>query len=217
MRPDEQLLSRLSALGLKGVTRMVTHTNRTVMLTLKDGVLRIHRGYAYAPDRVLMAIVRFLKPYTRRSTRKAMEQVFLGFPVDEFVPSSVGRRPDRPRPGDHAALCRLTRLHESLNTRYFDGRLGMVPVRLSGRMRRRLGELTLDRREGRPTEIAINRRHLKAHGWAEVEHTLLHEMIHQWQAETGRTVDHGTAFRRKAREVGVEPRAMREIDGRIPA
>ena len=79
-------------------------------------------------------------------------------------------------------------------------------------MRSRLGELALDARDGQPKEIAISRRHVRTHGWDEVGHTMLHEMIHQWQAETGRAVDHGREFRRKARQVGVEPRARREMD-----
>jgi hypothetical protein len=40
---------------------------------------------------------------------------------------------------------------------------------------------------------------------------LLHEMIHQWQAESGLAVDHGPAFRKKARVLGIAPRAMRDI------
>ncbi len=32
---------------------------------------------------------------------------------------------------------------------------------------------------------------------------MLHEMVHQWQAETGLRIDHGRTFRQKAREVGV--------------
>ena len=59
-------------------------------------------------------------------------------------------------------------------------------------------------------EIAVSRRHLR-HGWAEVEATLLHEMVHQWQAETGRPVDHGPGFRRKAEAVGVVGRARRKV------
>ena len=38
-------------------------------------------------------------------------------------------------------------------------------------------------------------------------------MVHQWQDETGRPIDHGRAFRAKAREVGIAagraPRAGR--------
>jgi hypothetical protein len=78
-------------------------------------------------------------------------------------------------------------------------------------MRTRLGELSVDLRTGRPIEIAISRRHLARHPWAEVEHTLLHEMVHQWQAESGLPVDHLGGFRRKAREVGILPQAKRPI------
>ena len=42
-------------------------------------------------------------------------------------------------------------------------------------------------------------------------HTLLHEMVHQWQHETGRPVDHGTEFRAKCREVGITPAARRDV------
>ena len=77
-------------------------------------------------------------------------------------------------------------------------------------MRSRLGELALDARSGRTLEIAMSRAHLR-HGWAEVERTVLHEMVHQWQAESGLPVDHGTRFRRKAREVGIEPTARRDL------
>jgi predicted SprT family Zn-dependent metalloprotease len=81
-------------------------------------------------------------------------------------------------------------------------------------MRTRLGELSVDLSTGRPLEIAISRRHIARHPWAEVEHTLLHEMVHQWQAETGRSVDHGTSFRRMARQVGALPGAKRTL--RLP-
>jgi hypothetical protein len=108
-------------------------------------------------------------------------------------------------------LQRLTELHQRLNQQHFGGGLGALPIRLSGRMRTRLGELTVDLRTGQPTEIAISRRHILRHPWVEVEHTLLHEMVHQWQAETGLAVDHGRGFRRKAREVGVEPQARRRL------
>ena len=57
---EDRLPQRLAALGLRQIERVVTHTNRTVMLSLNKNVLRVHRGYAFAPDRVLRAIVRFL-------------------------------------------------------------------------------------------------------------------------------------------------------------
>ena len=61
-----------------------------------------------------------------------------------------------------------------------------------------------------PAEIAISRRHLRRHGWQEALHTLLHEMVHQWQDETGQPIDHSSVFRRKAREVGVVAGATRK-------
>jgi hypothetical protein len=45
---------------------------------------------------------------------------------------------------------------------------------------------------------------------------LLHEMVHQWQAESGLRIDHGRTFRQKAREVGVMPAAKRTIN-RLPS
>ena len=82
-------------------------------------------------------------------------------------------------------------------------------------MRTRLGELAVELRSGRPLEIAISRRHLARHEWSEVEHTMVLEMVHQWQAETGLRVDHGPTFRQKAREVGVLPAARRSVQRRV--
>jgi hypothetical protein len=36
-------------------------------------------------------------------------------------------------------------------------------------------------------------------------------MVHQWQAETGQSVDHGPGFRAKACEVGVLPASKRRL------
>lgn len=208
--PEELLDRRLRALGLRGIRAVRTHTNRTVMLSIgRDRVLRIHQGYATAPDRVLRAIMRFLQPHRTRAERKAAEREFLAWPVETFVEKSGGRRPDRPRPGDLLTLNRLATLHDTLNRRYFDGRLSAIPFRLSARMRTRLGEVSVDTPSGRALEIALSREHLSEHAWHEVEETVLHEMVHQWQAENGFPVDHGPVFRRKAEEVGVEPSARR--------
>ncbi|MBA3318071.1 MAG: SprT-like domain-containing protein [Gemmatimonadales bacterium] len=208
--PAEFLL-RLALLGLRSCTRVETHTNRTVMVSLSArGVLRLHRGYTFAPDAVLRAIVRFLDPRLPREQRRAAECEFLVFPVEDHAPPPPGSgRRDRPRPGDLRVLHRLYGAHERFNREHFEGLLGSVPIRLSGRMRTRLGELSVDMVTGRALEIAISRRHIARHLWTEVEHTLLHEMVHQWQAETGSPVDHDVAFRRKAAQVGVLPSARR--------
>jgi hypothetical protein len=108
-------------------------------------------------------------------------------------------------------LRRLKDLHLALNRLHFGGQLGEIPIRLSSRMKSRLGELAVDTKTRRPTEIGISRRHIRRHDWSEVEHTLLHEMVHQWQAESGMDVDHGSSFREKARAVGVIPAAKRKV------
>jgi hypothetical protein len=209
----EQLPDRLRRLGLSNVERICTHTNRTVMVSLSARrVLRLHRGYAWAPDRVLRAIVQFLDSRLPRALRRLAEREFLAFPVEQHAPGPPrAPRRERPRPGDLLLLHRLGQAHERLNAALFGGALGGLPIRLSGRMRTRLGELSVDLRTGRPLEIAISRRHIARHPWPEVEHTLLHEMVHQWQAESGLRVDHGPTFRRKAIEVGVLPAAKRDV------
>ena len=211
---EECLPERLTTLGLREIDRVVIHTNRTVMLSFSKRVLRIHRGYAFASDRVLKAIVRFLNPRVPRALRRAAELEFLAFPVEEHAPTRP--RPcshERARPGDLVLLHRLTELHQRLNAEHFGAALGEIPIRLSNRMRIRLGELAVEIRSGKPLEITISRRHLARHPWLEIEHTMLHEMVHQWQAETGLRIDHGRTFRQKAREVGVMPAAKRTVSG----
>jgi hypothetical protein len=213
----EDLSARLYLLGLHGVSRVVTHTNRSVMVSIgKRRVLRIHAGYAYASDSVLRAIIRFLDPRLPRGARRAAERELLAFPVEEYAAAGPPRlRQERPRPGDLLLLHRLTQAFDRFNREHFAGNLSTLPIRLSGRMRTRLGELSVDLRTGRPIEIAISRRHITRHRWSEVEQTLLHEMVHQWQAESGLPVDHGPLFREKARQVGVVPGAKRtpELSG----
>ena len=210
---EDCLPERLVALGLKNVERVVTHANQTVMLSLSRRVLRIHRGYAFAPDGVLKAVVRFLNPRVPRSLRRVAEREFLAFPVQAYAPSAAKpRKPEAARPGDVRLLHRLETLHRELNQRHFGGQLSEIPIRLSSRMKRRLGELSVDGRTGQAAEIALSRRHIDRHPWAEVEHTMLHEMVHQWQAENGFPVDHRAHFRRKAQEVGVLPQAQRQVD-----
>jgi hypothetical protein len=79
-------------------------------------------------------------------------------------------------------------------------------------MRTRLGHYTAASPvTGDVAEIVISRDHVRRHGWEEALHTLLHEMVHQWQDEGGHAIDHGPTFRRKAREVGITPSARRHV------
>jgi hypothetical protein len=174
--------------------------------------LRLHAGYAAAPDDVLEAIVRYLRPRLPRADRAAARRRFMAFPVERHAPSRPARaRAPRPiAPEDQPLVDRLTHLHELLNTKHFAGALATIPIRVSDRMRSRLGELRAARGDA-PPEIVIARRHIRRHGWDAALDTLLHEMVHQWQAEEGYPIDHGRAFRQKARAVGIEPRAVADL------
>lgn len=213
--PEEVLLARrLELLGLSRPRALRVTDNRSVMVSLSPrGVLSIHRGYARAPDRVLRAVVRFLAPGTTRAMRRAAEHEILSFrpEVHAAGPPRRRRSADRPRAGDAEKGEQLGQLFALYNRRHFGGALPAVPIRISGRMRTRLAQLCLRHRTGEPYEITMSRSHIDRHGWPETGHTLLHEMVHLWQHATGRPVDHGPAFRRKAEEIGVAASARRVI------
>ncbi len=205
-RPAD-LPGRLRAAGLPPALTLVLHRNRRVMLSFDGcGALRVHEGYAQAPDDIIRAIVAWARPGLRRAARLDLARVFLTFSVHGNQPPPRRKRPEPPVAGDDTKLLQLRALHHELNARWFDGRLTPVALELSGRMKRKLGHYE-PRSSGGPA-IAISRRHLKRHGWGSVAETLLHEMVHQWQDETGLAVDHGPLFRRKAKAVGIDPRAV---------
>ncbi len=206
----DELLVRLRRLGLNGIDRcMLTH-NRSVMISFRGGVLRLNRGYLDAPHEVHCAIVAFVSGRTRRA-RSAAQRVILEHPIPVHAMRARREHTPHPRPSDIPLIEELARSHEHYNAMLFGGRLSRIAIRISGRMRNRLGQYSASCANGRPAEITISRRHIRRHGWEEALHTLLHEMVHQWQAENGMPIDHGREFRRKAREVGVEPTARRVV------
>jgi len=206
----EAFHERLRALGLRGIDRVRLTRNRTVMVSFRGGELRIHEGYLSAPVAVLRAVVTFVNGRTRAERTRARETI-LAHQIAR--PASARRRPVSP-PEDLPVIAELTRTHAALNARHFGGRLRALPIRLSGRMKTRLGHYTAASPAGEAAEIVISREHIRRHGWDEAVHTLLHEMVHQWQDETGRPIDHGAEFRAKAREVGVTASARRTVTPR---
>lgn len=210
------LAARFAALGFTALGEIRTHANQRTMVSAARGVVRLHAGYAAAPDRVLIAIARFLERRTPRSLRLEARRALLEYPAQQHVPAHLHvaedvrrrRRVLEPaRAGDVRLLQLLRERHAVLNARHFEGHLSEIPLVVSGRMRRKLGHVALE--GGKAIELAMSRRHLlkdTEDAWME---TLLHEMVHQWQAETGRPVDHGAEFRRKAVALGITPRAVR--------
>jgi hypothetical protein len=218
-----QLLARLRELGLpvdvaaRGIDRLRLTRNRTVMVSFRNGELRVHRGYLAAPEPVLRAIVAFVRARTR-AQRAAAQRVIVEFPAQaaDIGGAAAARAPRRERtdPADEPMLRVLVDWHRRYNVRHFGGHLSPVPIRVSRRLRRRLGHYTAAIPSGLPAEIVISRSHIRRHGWEEALHTLLHEMVHQWQDESGLSIDHGASFRRKAREVGITAAARRVVGRR---
>ena len=207
-RDAAELLDRLRTAGLAGIDRCRLTRNRSVMVSFRGRELRIHEGYLGAPPEVLQAITVFVGGRTA-AARRAARAVILAHPVDR---PTRPRRAERTRPEDEGLAATLTGWHARYNERHFGGELRAVAVRVSRRMRSRLGHYTAAcPSSGEAAEIVISRRHIRRHGWQEALHTLLHEMVHQWQDETGRTIDHGATFRAKAREVGIAPYARRVL------
>lgn len=122
------------------------------------------------------------------------------------------RRSSRSRGDDATIIDRLQIAHTQYNAELFDCELGAVRIRLSRRMKNRLGHYMVAG-GGQPAEIAMSLRHIERDSWGDVLHTLVHEMVHQWQDENGMALDHGQTFRTKAIEVGISARATRPAGG----
>jgi hypothetical protein len=196
--------------GPHAITGCRLTRNRTVMVSFRRGELRVHEGYLDAPEPVLAAIVVFVSPGPRAARRRAQE-IILAHPIVRAA--APVRRPERMRPEDAGLARALAEWHARYNAEHFGGALRTIPVHVSRRLKSRLGHYVAAA-PGVAPEIAIGRLHLRRHGWDEALHTLLHEMVHQWQDESGLPVDHGAGFRRKAREVGVTAAARRAVESR---
>ncbi len=207
-RDADELLARLRVLGLRRIERCRLTRNRNVMVSFRGADLRVHHGYLDAPPEVHLAIVAFVEGRTKAERHNA-QRLIISHKITDPGPPREPRR-ETMRPEDEPLAAKLTEWHARYNAQHFGGTLKVVPVRISRRMKSRLGHYTAATPQS-TGEIAISYRHLKRHGWAEALHTLLHEMVHQWQDENGHPLDHGAGFRRKAREVGIAPSAKRGV------
>jgi len=209
-RNAEELRARLQRLGLGRQYRVRLTTNRTVVVSYSGGELRIHNSFLDANEEVWRAIITFVHGRTR-VVRNEARRTILEFPVARPVDAPRRRRsPERTNPADFPLIRELARWHIAYNADRFGGALRTIPIRISRRMKSRLGHYC-PASEGCAPEIVISRRHIRRDGWEEALHTLLHEMVHQWQDEQGLVVDHGSSFRAKARAVGITPLACRAV------
>ena len=228
LRTADDLLARLRSLGLKRIATCRLTRNANVMVSWRGDELRVHEGYLSASADIHEAIVAFVESRSRAERRSATKRI-VAFAGATWRDS--GRR-ERTRPEDEPLARKLEEWHARLNAEYFGGELRAVPIRVSRRMKSRLGHYTAGetggpRNNGGPVdgsaggpgrqtatglgEIAISWRHVRRHRWEEVVHTLIHEMVHQWQDETGLPIDHGPRFRAKARDVGIDAAAKRAV------
>lgn len=206
-RAAERLLGRLAALGLQHVRRVVLTRNRSILVSVKGFELRVHEGFVDAPTEMHVQIVRFVMA-RRKWERQAARDAIVASPLPRHT--KPPRAPERTHPDDEPLAERLAEWHTRLNGERFGATLTPVPIRVSRRMQRRLGHYAPGV-DGGGAEIAISARHLRRDGFAAALETLLHEMVHQWQHESGLALDHGAEFRRKCREVGAVPSAKRAV------
>lgn len=126
------------------------------------------------------------------------------------------RRSARTRASDVDVISRLQTAHAEYNSVLFGGGLVQIRMRISRRMKNRLGHYMVAG-GGQPAEIAISLRHIERDPWDDILHTLVHEMVHQWQDQNGMALDHGPTFRAKAHEIGISARATRPADSAATA
>ncbi len=206
----EELKVRLQRIGLGTKYRVRLTTNRTVVVSYSGGELRIHHSFLGAGEEVWRAIIAFVHGRTRVARNEARKTI-LEFPVARSSePPRRRRLPERTNPADLPLIRELSRWQAAYNHERFGGGLRTIPIRISRRMKSRLGHYS-PAAHGCEPEIVISRRHIRRDGWEEALHTLLHEMVHQWQDEQGLIVDHGSSFRAKARAVGITPLACRAV------
>lgn len=135
-------------------------------------------------------------------------------PRPEIAVPSNKRRTHRERASDAIIIATLQTAHAEYNSTLFCGELCEIRMRISRRMKNRLGHYMVAG-GGKTAEIALSLRHVERDPWDDVLHTLVHEMVHQWQDMQGMALDHGPTFRAKARAVGISARATRPAIGTV--
>ncbi|HEV7387690.1 MAG TPA: hypothetical protein VGN73_03675, partial [Gemmatimonadaceae bacterium] len=138
-RNADELRARLQRLGLGSQYTVRLTSNRTVVVSYGGGELRIHNSFLGADEEVWKAIITFVHGRTR-VVRNEARRTILQFPVPR--PADAVRRKrarERTDPADMPLIRELSRWHQAYNRERFDGSLREIPIRLSRRMKSRLG------------------------------------------------------------------------------
>jgi predicted SprT family Zn-dependent metalloprotease len=91
----------------------------------------------------------------------------------------------------------LQLLFAALNNEYFGGAIPAYRIAYNGRFGNLAGRITY-----KPPLIELSPKHFEGRAEA-LRETLLHEMIHAWLYVRGENPNHGAAFKKKMRELGI--------------
>lgn len=223
--------SILSALEAREspIRRVRYRENRTVLLSVsRDGrTLNSHACFRQAPARIANAIATVVtEPRDAQSRRDALRMLREWDGTRRGLAVARRRKRKRRRRVNGRDAGPLRELFDRLNRERFRGRLPEIPLRLSRRMTRSLGTIryggvagTGSRGNGGPPraasrtvlEIAISADLLRPANRPLLEDTVLHEMAHAeaWLIHGHR--GHGAEWKRIARRVGCQARAVNDV------
>lgn len=164
-RTHEGFLAELRRRGATAIRRVVFRHNRTRLLSIsRDRVtLNAHICFLAAPPEVLDAVARFVTADPRTAAHRRAVEALRAWPgVEDGLSAARARRPPRrsSRPVDCCASPEqrefLSELYARLNATRFGGRLPAdLPLRVSARMARRLGQVRFESGTGAaPAEAA---------------------------------------------------------------
>ncbi|HLU38257.1 MAG TPA: SprT family zinc-dependent metalloprotease, partial [Planctomycetota bacterium] len=220
-------LGELRARGADGLRRVVFRETRSTIfsLTRHGQVLNLNAAFAAAPPELLdaFAVVATAGPRRTRAYEHAVRAIRDWPPLAAALETARARhgtngngRAPRPAPccGTPEQRAYLRELYLRLNHACFAGRLPPdIPLRLSDRMRRRLGQIRYDdgAAERAVLEIALNVDLMLRPNDRHRLDTMLHEMAHAEAYLLHGERGHGPRWRHIARRVGCEPRACSDV------
>jgi len=218
-RTDVEVLRMLRRAGAHRLERVAFRPNRSTIwsLTREGRVLNLHEGYRAAPASVLQAFVTIAN-HSRRSSPRYRDACRLvrSWPGIDHALRRVRSSSGHSRPTTRVVRCqgtvderlRVRRLYDQLNRTRFQDRLPTdIPLRISRRMKSRLGHMAPEGTRKAPTvgEIALNRTLLRKGNEVALRETLLHEMAHVAAYLFDGDAGHGLAWRDWARRAGCRP------------
>jgi hypothetical protein len=214
---DEGFRAALRTRGVVvGAVRFKANRTRLISIPADRASLNVHECFRAAPGAVIDAVASFVKAaHGSAEYRHAIARMRAWWGAQAASAPAPTRAGSGACAGTDDQRHYLGRLYRKLNHERFHGRLPeLLPVRLSNRMSRRLGNITYGRSAaGARTceEIALNIDLMLAGNEHVLHDTLVHEMAHAeaWLLHGHR--GHGRIWRAVARRVGCEAKACTDV------